>query len=29
METGDDNITLGLQTDGAGLEPILVSLSGS
>lgn len=26
METGDDSITLGLQTDGKGLETILVSL---
>lgn len=29
METGDDSITLGLQTDGEKFEPILVSLSRS
>lgn len=29
METGDDSITLGLRTDGKGLEPIPVSLLGS
>lgn len=29
METGDDSITLGLQTDGEKFEPIRVSLSRS
>lgn len=29
METGDDSISLGLDTDGKGLEPIPVSPPGS